>query len=53
MVFDQNGEKSNWTSFSEVNGSYYLFYITNIIVMVIDSVKITVEMIHVKVVQFF
>jgi len=52
VFFDQNGEMSHWTSFPEVNGSYYLFYITNVMVIIIDLVKITIDMIHVKVVQF-
>jgi len=40
-------------SFPKVNGSYYLFYITNIMVMIIDLVKISIDMIHVKVIQFY
>ena len=43
----------NWTSFQEVNASYYLFCITNVVVMVIDLVEITIDMIHLKIIKFY
>jgi len=52
VALDQNGERSHWMSFPEVNGSYDLLHITNVVVMVIDLVELTIDTIHVKIINF-
>lgn len=54
MIVDQNGKMSRdkLNFILTRNDSYYLFYTTNVVIIVIDLVEITIDMIHVKVLEF-